>query len=181
MRKSSRAALRVGCVLGGFFLAGALWLGGGLAGPALAQSTAATAWSDDRHAGYYYPEPTSEEVYTARAQTLPQSNRASRVGFVTAFTARQLERPVSPEFVMFAKGADAQKLIIVSLDDDRVNSLYRARALFAMMTAMARVLPVFTEFGVEDSFTFFDLAKLLGFTQITISDGHDFAHQVILE
>ena len=152
-----------------------------VSGPAWAQTTAEPTPRNDRHAGYYYPNPSSEEVYVARAQTMPQSNRSSRIGFVTAFTARQLERAVSPEFVMFAKGAEAQKLIIVSLDDHRVNSLYRARALFAMMTAMSRVLPIFREFGVEDSFTFFDLAKLLGFTQITISDGHDFAHQVFLE
>ena len=41
--------------------------------------------------------------------------------------------------------------------------------------------PIFQEYGVEDYFTFFDLAKMLGFVQITISNGRDFAHQVTLQ
>ena len=42
-------------------------------------------------------------------------------------------------------------------------------------------MPIFQELGVQEWFTFFDLAKMLGFKQITISDGRDFAHQVIME
>ena len=34
---------------------------------------------------------------------------------------------------------------------------------------------------VDDIFTFFDLARLLGFTEITVSDGETFAHQIKLE
>ena len=149
---------------------------------ASAQSdTTAQGTGRDRHAGYYYPEPGSREVYGARADTMPQASRSLRLGFVTGFTNKQFEAPYPPTFTMFAKGTEAQKLIIVALEDSRVNSLYRARALFAMMTAFSRSLPIFRENGVEDRFTFFDLAKLLGFKQITISDGDDFAHQVIIE
>ena len=81
---------------------------------------------------------------------------------------------------MFAKGEDAQKLIIVALDDGRIDTIYRARALFADLTAQARLLPIFQELGVEDRFTFFDLCMMLGFTQITITNGRDFTHQVLL-
>ena len=63
----------------------------------------------------------------------------------------------------------------------RIDTLYRARAIFANMTAVARVMPLFRELGVEDWFTFFDLAKLLGFERITITDGRDFAHQVTID
>lgn len=148
-------------------------------GSALAQSAA--DGDSERHIGYYYPEPGSSEVYNARAETMPQASRALRLGFVTGFTGKQLEAPYPAPYVMFAKGTEAQKLIIVAMEDDRVNSIYRARGLFAMMTAFARGLPIFRENGVEDRFTFFDLAKLLGFEQITITDGHDFAHRVTIE
>ncbi len=37
----------------------------------------------DRHAGYYYPEPQSEETYQAPLPVLPGVSRLSRVGFVT--------------------------------------------------------------------------------------------------
>jgi hypothetical protein len=145
----------------------------GLSGPAGAQ--------DDRHVGYYYPEPQSREVYKARAKSLPEAGRSQRILFVTAVTNQLLARPYPPTAAMFAKGAEAEKLIIVALEDGRIDTLYRARAVFANLTAVARVTPIFQEFGVEDFFTFFDLAKMLGFVQITISDGRDFAHQVTLE
>jgi hypothetical protein len=72
-------------------------------------------------------------------------------------------------------------MIIVALEDGRIDTIYRARAIFANMTAIARLLPAVVEMGVQDEFTFFDLAKLIGVRQITISDGRDFAHQVIIE
>ncbi len=82
---------------------------------------------------------------------------------------------------MFAKGTEAEKLIIVALVDGRIDTLYRARAVLANMTAAARVLPAFREMGVQDWFTFLDLIHMLGFKQVTISNGRDFAHQLIIE
>lgn len=135
----------------------------------------------DRHAGYYYPTPASTETYVARAQTLQEADRSLRIGFVTGITNQILQQPYPPTAAIFAKGAEGQKLIIVALEDGRIDTLYRARAIFANMTAVARVMPLFRELGVEEWFTFFDLAKLLGFEQITITDGRDFAHQVIID
>jgi hypothetical protein len=153
-----------------------------LAVPAMAQEGAPPEdGDDDRHAGYYYPTPNSHEHYPSRARLLPQASRALRLGFVTGFTAKQLERPVSPDFVFFAKGQDAQKAILVSLVAGRLDTPYRARALLAQLTAVARTLPLFRDQGVEDRFTFLDLAKMLGFTQVTVSDGALFAHQITIE
>jgi hypothetical protein len=144
------------------------------AAPALAQE-------DDRHAGYYYPEPTTTEVYEARAYTLPEASRKVRIAFVTGITNEQNKAPYPPQAAIFAKGSEAEKLIIVALEDGRIDTLYRARAIFAQMTAVARLLPVFTELGVDDLYTFFDLAKMLGFEQITISNGREFAHQISIK
>ena len=149
---------------------------------AAAISAAATgAQAGDRHAGYYYPEPATREVYEARSETLPNTDRATRIGFVTGIASQLSGRPYPPQAVMFAKGTEAEKLIIVALVDGRIDTLYRARAVLANMTAAARLLPAFQEMGVQDWFTFLDLAHMLGFKQITISDGRDFAHQLILE
>lgn len=155
----------------GFWLAAALVFG-------LAATPAA---ADDRHAGYYYPEPGSSEVYEARALTVPEANRKGRIAFVTGITNEQNKAPYPPTAAIFAKGSEAEKLIIVALDDGRIDTIYRARAIFAQMTAVARLLPIFAQLGVEDYFTFFDLAKMLGFEQITISNGRDFAHQITIK
>jgi len=134
----------------------------------------------DRHEGYYYPEPQSRETYVARAITLPQASRESRIGFVTGMTAQQLRAPYPPQFAIFAKGDGAQKLIIVALNDSAFGTVYRARALLAQLTAQVRTTQFFQEMGVADFFTFFDLAKSMGFEQITISDGDTFSHQVLI-
>ncbi len=135
----------------------------------------------DRHAGYYYPPSASTETYTARAVTLAEANRKARIQFVVTLTQQMLGKPHPPEFVLFAKGAEAEKLIIVGLRPGSMSTIYRARAVLAMLTSVARASQLFTEFGVDDFFTFFDLAKLFGFAQITVSDGENFSHQIILE
>lgn len=137
--------------------------------------------SEDRHSGYYYPKPDSQEIYSARAQTLPEANRRLRVGFVTGASQAMAGRAYAPRFTLFAKGERADKLVIVALADGPIDTLYRARAVLADLTAMSRTLPIFKEFGVQDWFTFFDLAKMMGFKQITISDGRTFAHQIIIQ
>ena len=101
--------------------------------------------------------------------------------FVTGITNEQNKAPYPPQAAIFAKGSEAEKLIIVALEDGRIDTIFRARAIFAQMTAVARLLPVFSQLGVEDYFTFFDLAKMLGFQQITISNGRDFAHQILIK
>jgi hypothetical protein len=65
--------------------------------------------------------------------------------------------------------------------DGQLDTIYRARALFATLTAVARLSPVFQNIEDSDRLTFFDLLKLLGFEQVTISDGVGFAHQVFIE
>lgn len=140
---------------------------------------AATAVSaEERHEGYYYPEISSTEVYVSRAVKLDDSSRSRRIGFVTGLTKFIYDQPYPPQFAIFAKGDDAEKLIVVATGDGQFNTIYRARALFASLTALARLSPLFREFAVEEYFTFFDLAKLLGFTQITVSDGDTFAHRI---
>ncbi len=137
--------------------------------------------SQDRHAGYYYPAPSSREVYRARPEQTPEASRALRIGFVTGVAAMMAKRGYAPSYALFAKGSEAEKLIIVALKDGALDTLFRARAVLADLTAFARTMPVFGEFGARDRYTFFDLAKILGFTQITVSDGRTFAHQVSLE
>jgi len=49
------------------------------------------------------------------------------------------------------------------------------------MTAVARSTEVFIQNRVEDTYTFLDLLKLLGYQQLTVSDGHSYAHQFTIE
>jgi hypothetical protein len=130
---------------------------------------------------YYYPPVGSEEVFTRVIAASPLADRAVRVGFVTQITKAQLAAPESPRFVIFAKGDEAQHMIIVALDDEVFKTIYRARAVLAQLTANARATDFFISGGIEAHATWFDLAKLLGFEDLVISDGATWAHRVIFE
>ena len=144
--------------------------------------TGIAAGAADRHAGYYYPKPDSQETYAARASQLPEASRRSRIAFVTHVMNEMIRNnPYPPQYAMFSKGAEAEKMIIVGLYGDSFNTRYRMRALLAMLTAVARATPLFKEERVEDYFTFLDLCKMLGFRQLTVSDGRKFAHQIMIE
>ncbi|MCB9946253.1 MAG: molybdopterin-guanine dinucleotide biosynthesis protein A [Rhodospirillaceae bacterium] len=142
--------------------------------------SASTALAD-RHEGYYYPLVTSRETYVARAATMPDSDRARRLAFVIGMTQEQLAQPYPPQWAIFAKGTDAEKLIIVSLSRDYLVTLYQARGMLAQLTAMARTTPFFIDSGLEDRYTFLDLLKMIGFRQLTISDGQTYAHQITIQ
>lgn len=147
----------------------------------LAASAAAAGERADHHVGTYYPEPQRIETYGPRVQTLPQASIDARVGFVVGLSKALRERPYAPAYVIFEKGDDSDKLIIVAVEDGVLDTLYRARAVLADLTQAARLLPAFAQSERRNRLTFFDLAKLLGFKQITVSDGRAFAHQVILK
>jgi hypothetical protein len=139
-----------------------------------------TSSAEARHEGYYYPRLTSAETYTARARTLEDSDRQRRLGFVSIMLGQQLDLSYPPQHVLFAKGEEAEKMIIIGFSESWA-TLYRARAVMAGLTSLVRQTPLFQELKVDDVFTFYDLAKLLGFKEIVLSDGRSYAHRVTIE
>ena len=135
----------------------------------------------DRHDDYYYPALTSSEVYVSPAEILPGSDHVRRIGFVVGLTQQQFGRGYAPEVAIFAKGTYAEKLIIVALNESAIVTVYQARAMLAQMTALARATPIFIENRIEGSHNFLDLLKMLGFTQLTISNGQTYSHRIDIE
>jgi hypothetical protein len=134
----------------------------------------------DRHEGYYYPTPSSQEIYVARAKVLIDATRDKRLEFINGLTASQLAGSYAPAYVAFAKGDRADRLIVVSLVSGQLDTVFRARALLAQLTAVARGTPLLQDYGVDNLFTFLDVLKLMGFTRVTLSDGDRFAHQITI-
>lgn len=173
----------------GLALAGSVLLAGfpvGSAPMALAQENVALeiAGEDDvgdHHEGYYYPTPQTVEHYSSRVVTLPDSDKIRRQGFVIGMARQLVSAQYAPDYAIFAKGDEGQKLIITGLRDGSLDTIFRARALFASLTLIARSTPFFQKNTQPEEATFFDLLKLLGFTQVTISDGKQFCHQVIID
>lgn len=141
------------------------------------------AAAEDRHEGYYYPTPNSEETYQARVNTQPEASRETRIAFVTAVTNRMAELPYPPQGAVFAKGTHGEKLIIVSLVDGRMDTIYRIRAVLANLTAATRGLVEFKEMDPAQRYwyTFLDLCKMLGFEKVTVTDGRELAHRILIK
>lgn len=135
----------------------------------------------DHHEGYYYPKPGSFENYPARVYTLPDSDRVRRQAFIIGLTKQLVGGQYAPSYAIFCKGDASDKLIVVALRDGELNTIYRARALLATFTSVARSTKFFQENTQPDESTFLDLLKLLGFKRVTISDGKAFAHQIIID
>jgi hypothetical protein len=139
------------------------------------------AAAEDKYVGYYYPKPTSVETYTSALQTIANVDRPQRVQFVTVIAQGTLQSNYRVPYAVFAKGEKADRLIIVGMQHGELSTLYRMRGLLANMTTMSRLSPFFQEHTVAEDATFFDLLKLLGFTQLTITDGDKLTHQVAIK
>jgi hypothetical protein len=152
--------------------------------PAAAKQAAAaptTTTGDDRYVGYYYPKPTSTEVFESTMQTIAGAERAQRIQFVTVVSQGTIQSAYRVPYAVFAKGEKGDKMIIVGMQQGELNTIYRMRALLANMTTMSRLSPFFQERTVAEDATFFDLLKLLGFKELTITDGEKLTHQVTIK
>jgi len=149
--------------------------------PRAAAATPATPPGEDRYIGYYYPKPTSTEVFESQMQTIATMDRPQRIQFVTVVSQGTIQAAYRVPYAVFAKGDKADKMIIVGMQAGELNTVYRMRALLANMTTMSRLSPFFQEKTVAEDATFFDLLKLLGFTSVTITDGEKTTHQVTIK
>ena len=148
---------------------------------ATAPAAAPKAAGDDRYIGYYYPKPTATETFESSMQTIAGAERAQRIQFVTVVSQGTIQSAYRVPYAVFAKGEKADRLIIVGLQQGELNTVYRMRALLANMTTMSRLSPFFQERTVAEDATFFDLLKLLGFRELTITDGEKTTLQVTIK
>jgi hypothetical protein len=146
-----------------------------------AAATPATPPGEDRYIGYYYPKPTSTEVFESQMQTIATMDRPQRIQFVTVVSQGTIQAAYRVPYAVFAKGDKADKMIIVGMQGSELNTVYRMRALLANLTTMSRLSPFFQEKTVAEDATFFDLLKLLGFQSVTITDGEKTTHQVTIK
>lgn len=157
-----------------------------VAGSASAQTAkptpaAAAPAGEDRYVGYYYPKPTSVETFTSTMQTIAGTERAQRIQFVTVVSMGTLQSAYRVPYAVFAKGEKGDRLIIVGMQPGEMSSVYRMRGVLANMTTMSRLSPFFQERTVAEDATFFDLLKLLGFRELTVTDGEKVTHQVTIK
>lgn len=136
--------------------------------------------AEDRHQGYYYPEPATHENYQGRAPLFEDASKRSRAALAAGIANRLNANPAAPMVAVFPKGADGEKLIMTAMRDGELDTLYRIRAFLALMTAEARASPLFAKATHPETLTFLDFLASLGFQRLTVTDGDTVAHQIDL-
>ncbi|MBO9461921.1 MULTISPECIES: hypothetical protein [Stappiaceae] len=132
----------------------------------------------DAHSGYYYPEVQTQEVYVSELGLAPDTGKRSRAAFVSGLASQNAKLGYPPGYHLFAKGTELEKLIVVATGDGRYDTLFRLRALLASLTSMARTTELFARSNQPQDLNFLDLCKMIGFTQVTVSNGKDVTHQI---
>ena len=133
----------------------------------------------DQRVGYYYPEITTTEEFQIRlGEDKSSASNNQRIEFVTELASRQRDRNYPPRITIFTKGHEARKLIIVAMDNEVFETLYRARAMLAELTSEARSTPLLRDRNMQTLVTFFDVLTMLGFEEVTLSDGKTWTHQI---
>lgn len=137
--------------------------------------------ASETHAGYYYPEPQTYELYVSPLPVLKDVTKLSRVGLLVGLNEKQYRRAFAPGYHMYGKGEYSEKLIIVAVEMDRYQTLYQLRALLASMSSMARTSPLFAQTGSVENLNFLDLLKVAGFSQLTLTNGIDLSHRISIK
>lgn len=82
--------------------------------------------------------------------------------------------------VVQAVGENRETLVFLYLDADGPMTPYLARAILARLTSLTRSAPAISEMGLSNEFDIYNTAAVLGFAQIIVTDGRDFAHKADL-
>jgi hypothetical protein len=139
-----------------------------------------TVGAADRVVSYYYPAPNNIETYKGRMRVNINSNRSSRGNIINMISNKFLNKSYPAKVAIFTKGLRTEKIIIVSMVEGYLDTIYRARAFLETMVPVVRRSPLFKDIKRELNLNLFDLLKISGFKKITVSDGKNFSYQVSL-
>ena len=130
--------------------------------------------------GLFFPPVTSSETPEIRFGAVaeigaPQRQRfADQINLVTTGA----ERPIP--LVAQAVGTEATTLVLLNLEPEAYLTPYIARAMLARMTSLTRAIPAVAEMGIDEAFDIYNLAAVMGFDAIIVTDGRDFSHEARL-
>jgi hypothetical protein len=140
----------------------------------------ATAIDEPAGAGTYYPQVSSHETPIIRFGKMAGIGPEER-----QFLTDQVNLAASTPgrtfpIVAHAVGENRETLVFLYLEVELPMTPYLARAILARLTSVMRSAPAVAELGLSGEFDIYNTAAVLGFAQIIVTDGRDFAHQAKL-
>lgn len=131
-------------------------------------------------AGTYYPAVTSRDAPDIRFVRMAGVGPQQREFFVDQINIAAVTPGRTMSIVAQAIGEDRDTLVILYLGDEGEMTPYLARGLLARMTSVTRSAPAIAGMGLSSEFDIYNMAAVLGFRRIIVTDGRDFSHQADL-
>lgn len=151
------------------------------AAPAEAQPRTAALRSDAVGAGVFYPKPKSFETADIRFAAMEGVGPRQRLVFADQINLAASTPGRTIPIVAQAVGEDRATLVFMYLDSEEPGMTpYLARGVLARLTSITRVAPAITEMGLSSEFDIYNMAAVLGFERLVVTDGRAFSHEARL-
>lgn len=150
------------------------------AGQADTLAFGAAAIDETTGAGKYYPQVSSSDTPEIRFGKMAGVGPVERQFFIDQLNLAASTPGRTFPIVVQAVGENRETLVFLYLDADGPMTPYLARAILARLTSLTRSAPAISEMGLSNEFDIYNTAAVLGFAQIIVTDGRDFAHKADL-
>lgn len=137
--------------------------------------------NDVTGAGIYFPTATSFEQPEIRFPTMPGVGPQQRQLFVDQLNVAAISPGLSMPAAVMAVGDGRKTLVFMHLGETGPTTPYMARAVLARLTSITRLSPEIANMGLSNQFDIYNMAAVLGFERIIVSNGRDFAHEATLK
>ncbi len=150
------------------------------AGKTATPALSASAINETTGAGKYYPQVSSVETPDIRFGKMAGIGPQERQFFIDQVNLAASTPGRTFPIVAQAVGENRETLVFVYLDADDTMTPYLALGILARLTSVTRFAPAIAEMGLSSEFDIYNMAAVLGFARIIVTDGRDFAHEASL-
>ena len=131
--------------------------------------------------GQYFPPVTATEDRPVRFGMMSGAGPAQRQYFTDRVNMETSGRGLSAPIVVQSVGAEQDVLVLMVSGFQEPLTPYISRGLLARMTSVVRFAPAVTEIGLSQKLDVYDVAAVLGFKQIVVTDGRTTAFATELQ
>lgn len=140
----------------------------------------ASAIDEATGVGRYYPPASSVETPNILFERMEGVGPQQRQSFADQINLAASAPGRTVPIVVQAVGADKQTLVFLYIGAEGPMTPYLARGILARLTSITRAAPAIAEMGLSSEFDVYNMAAVLGFSRVIVTDGRDFAHQANL-
>lgn len=123
--------------------------------------------------GRVYPPVTETEIRATQLSAKSDAGPLQRQYFVDRINMETSGRGLAAPIVVQGVGDARGTLVLMVSGGNGPLTPYIARALLARTTSVIRFAPVVSEMGLSEELDVYEVAAVLGFRQIVVTDGRD--------